>query len=168
MTEKSVSHTNEQLLYLTDEQLQQGIEALIFACKRITIEVDPVLAKYGYGKAHYRAIFMIGSRPGINITQLITVLSVSKQSVNRVLHRLKSDGVVRARRAEFDKRIRRLRLTESGMKIAEELSTAQQQVMREAYLRAGPAAISGFRTVTEHLIESAYRVGWPVNTSEPR
>ncbi len=164
MTDNSYSHSNEQLLYLTDDQLKQGIEALFFANKKIISKVDPILAKYGYGRAHYRAIFMIGSRPDINITQLTTVLSVSKQSVNRVLRRLKSDGIVRARRAEFDKRVYRLRLTASGERLAEELSTVQRQVMREAYMRAGPSAVSGFRTVTEHLIESAYPYGWPIST----
>ena len=45
-----------QLLFLTDEQLRQGIELLFFAYRDSTGDPDAVLAERGYGRAHHRAM----------------------------------------------------------------------------------------------------------------
>ena len=49
----------DQLLFLTDEQLRQGIELLFFAYRDFTSDPDAVLAERGYGRAHHRAIHFI-------------------------------------------------------------------------------------------------------------
>ena len=43
--------TGEALLFLTDEQLRQGIEAMFFAYRGFTADPDRILDKYGYGRA---------------------------------------------------------------------------------------------------------------------
>ena len=47
--------TGESLLYLTDNQLRQGIEAMFFAYRGFTADPDRILEEYGYGRAHHRA-----------------------------------------------------------------------------------------------------------------
>ena len=41
--------TGESLLYLTDNQLRQGIEAMFFAYRGFTADPDRILEEYGYG-----------------------------------------------------------------------------------------------------------------------
>ena len=46
----------ESLLFLTDEQLRKGIEAMFFAYRGFTADPDRILEQYGYGRAHHRAV----------------------------------------------------------------------------------------------------------------
>ena len=58
--------TGESLLFLTDEQLRQGIEAMFFAYRGFTADPDRILEKYNYGRAHHRAMHFINRVPGTN------------------------------------------------------------------------------------------------------
>ena len=44
-------HSGESLLFLTDEQLRQGIEAMFFAYRGFTSAPDQILAGISYGRA---------------------------------------------------------------------------------------------------------------------
>lgn len=55
----------ENLLFLTDEQLRKGIEAMFFAYRGFTADPDRILAQYGYGRAHHRAVHFINRAPEI-------------------------------------------------------------------------------------------------------
>ena len=57
----------EALLFLTDEQLRQGIEAMFFAYRGFTADPDRILDKYGYGVLHHRAIHFINCVPGTTV-----------------------------------------------------------------------------------------------------
>ena len=52
---ESGSQGGESLLFLTDEQLRRGIEAMFFAYQGFTADPDRILAERGYGRAHHRA-----------------------------------------------------------------------------------------------------------------
>ena len=45
----------ENLLFLTDEQLRKGIEAMFFAYRGFTADPDRILTTMAYGRAHHRA-----------------------------------------------------------------------------------------------------------------
>lgn len=143
----------ESLLFLTDEQLRRGIEAMFFAYQGFTADPDRILAERGYGRAHHRAIHFINRRPGTTVNTLLTVLGVTKQSLNRVLRTLIEDGLVESRVGTRDKRERHLHLTDAGAALEAELSTAQRDRMRSAYRAAGPEAVSGFRQVLEAMMD---------------
>jgi hypothetical protein len=53
----------ESLLFLTDEQLRKGIEAMFFAYRGFTADPDRILEEQGYGRAHHRAIHFINRSP---------------------------------------------------------------------------------------------------------
>ena len=55
----------ENLLFLTDEQLRKGIEAMFFAYRAFTADPDRILENYEYGRAHHRAIHFINRQPGL-------------------------------------------------------------------------------------------------------
>lgn len=146
-------HRSQQLLYLTDEQLLQGIELMFFAYRGFTSDPDRILEEYGYGRAHHRAVHFINRRSGLTVNDLIAILGVTKQSLNRVLRQLIEDGLVESRIGREDKRQRNLYLTETGKALEAELSTAQQARVRQAYSAAGPEAVQGFRAVLENMID---------------
>lgn len=147
----------ESLLFLTDEQLRRGIEAMFFAYRGFTSDPDRILEKYGYGRAHHRAIHFINREQGLTVTTLLSVLGVTKQSLNRVLRTLIEDGLVESRVGKRDKRARHLYLTERGEVLERELSGAQRERMRAAYRSAGPQAVAGFRQVLEAMMDPDMR-----------
>ena len=147
----------ESLLFLTDEQLRKGIEAMFFAYRGFTADPDRILEKYSYGRAHHRAVHFINRSPGTTVNNLLNILGVTKQSLNRVLRTLIEDGLVESRVGKRDKRERHLYLTEAGAALEAELSNAQRVRMRDAYRQAGPEAVSGFRTVLEAMMDPEMR-----------
>lgn len=157
----------ENLLFLTDEQLRKGIEAMFFAYRSFTAEPDRILAERGYGRAHHRALHFINRAKGLTVSKLMAVLGVTKQSLNRVLRSLIEDGLVEARVGRRDRRERNLYLTPAGAELERALSEAQRARMRAAYRAAGPQAVAGFRTVLEAMMDDqiraqylAMRDGW--------
>lgn len=147
----------ESLLFLTDEQLRQGIEAMFFAYRAFTSDPDRILETMAYGRAHHRALHFISRHPGTTVSNLLAILGVTKQSLNRVLRTLMEDGLVESHIGKADKRERNLSLTEQGMALERELSDAQRARMRAAYRRAGPEAVAGFRAVLEAMMDPDLR-----------
>jgi len=143
----------EGLLFLTDEQLRKGIEAMFFAYRGFTADPDRILANYSYGRAHHRAVHFVNRAPGTTVNNLLAILGVTKQSLNRVLRTLIEDGLVESRVGTQDKRERHLFLTEKGEALERELSDAQRERMRAAYRSAGPEAVQGFRHVLEAMMD---------------
>jgi len=151
------THQGENLLFLTDEQLRRGIEAMFFAYRGFTADPDRILEEFGYGRAHHRALHFINRSPGTTVTNLLAILGVTKQSLNRVLRTLIADGMVEARVGAQDRRERHLHLTGDGRALERRLSAAQQARMRDAYRAAGPEAVSGFRQVLEAMMDPEIR-----------
>ncbi len=154
---KRTDSGDEDLLFLTDDQIRRGIEAMFFAYRGFTADPDRILARSGYGRAHHRAIHFIKRFPGTTVNNLLDILGVTKQSLNRVLRRLIDDGLVESRVGEQDRRQRNLYLTAKGEAFERELSEAQRRRVRAAYRAAGPEAVAGFRTVLEHMMDPDLR-----------
>ncbi len=147
----------QALLFLTDEQLRKGIEAMFFAYRGFTADPDRILATKDYGRAHHRAIHFIHRSPGTTVNNLLGILGVTKQSLNRVLRKLVEDGLVVSRVGTQDKRERHLYLTDDGIGFERALSDAQTARMRGAYRAAGPEAVAGFRRVLEAMMDEEMR-----------
>lgn len=147
----------ENLLFLTDEQLRKGIEAMFFAYRGFTADPDRILEDHGYGRAHHRALHFINRTHGTTVNNLLSVLGVTKQSLNRVLRTLIEDGLVESRIGKTDRRERNLFLTIKGEALERALSEAQRERMRAAYRAAGPQAVAGFRQVLEAMMDDEIR-----------
>ncbi len=149
--------SGENLLFLTDDHLRKGIEAMFFAYRGFTADPDRILSEQGYGRAHHRAIHFIHRSPETTVNNLLSILGVTKQSLNRVLRTLIEDGLVESRVGKQDKRERHLVLTSKGQALEQELSNAQRDRMRGAFRQAGPDAVSGFRQVLEAMMDADMR-----------
>lgn len=157
MAESGALTSGENLLFLTDEHLRKGIEAMFFAYRGFTADPDRILARYGYGRAHHRALHFIRRSPDTTVNNLLGILGVTKQSLNRVLRALIDDGLVQSTVGQKDKRERNLVLTEAGLALERALSEAQRGRMRAAYRAAGPEAVAGFRKVLEAMMDPDIR-----------
>ena len=148
------SERARELRYLTDEQLRHGIEAMFFAYRQIIYDPDMILTDYGYGRAHHRAMHFIRYHDRIGMSELLDILAISRQSLNRVLRDLIRDGMVRIETGAEDRRRRHVLLTGKGVELADRLFSIQRDRLRKAYRRAGPEAVAGFREVLEMLVDT--------------
>lgn len=154
------SHSEDGLRFLTDEQLLIGVELMFFAYRGFTSDPDRILAEFDggkYGRAHHRVIHFVNRKPGLAVKELLGILGITKQSLNRVLRELQTDGLVDSRVGEEDRRERNLFLTEKGKELESDLSKAQYARMRQAYKDAGFEAVQGFRKVLENMIDPELR-----------
>jgi DNA-binding MarR family transcriptional regulator len=140
-------------LFLREEELRQGMELLFFAYRDFTAEPDKILARYNFGRAHHRVIYFVGRHPSITVSELLSILGITKQSLSRVLGQLVREGFVVQRPGQRDRRQRLLELTEKGRELERLLSENQRRRMARAYRAAGAEAVEGFRTVLRNLIE---------------
>lgn len=144
-------------LFLREEELRQGMELLFFAYRDFTAEPDQILARFGFGRAHHRAIYFVGRHPSITVSELLAILGITKQSLSRVLSQLVREGFIEQRTDRQDRRRRLLDLTEKGRDLERQLSENQRQRMARAYRAAGVDSVEGFRQVLRNLIDEKDR-----------
>jgi DNA-binding MarR family transcriptional regulator len=141
---KSPTHTH---LFLREEELRQGIELLFYAYRDFTAEPDAMLARYGFGRAHHRVIYFVGRYPQLTVTELLSILRITKQSLSRVLGQLVRQGFIVQKPGPRDRRQRLLELTPAGVELERQLSENQRRRVAKAYREAGAQAVEGFRNV---------------------
>ncbi len=142
-------------LFLREEELRQGIEMLFYAYREFTAEADAILAEIGLGRAHHRVIYFVGRHSGITVSELLSILRITKQSLSRVLGDLVRQGFILQSTGDKDRRQRLLRLTDKGVELERKLSETQRQRVAKAYRSAGAEAVEGFRLVLLGLMRDA-------------
>lgn len=141
----------------TPESLRRVMELLFYAYRDITAEPDRLLADYGFGRAHHRAIHFIRRNPGISVAELIGVLRITKQSLARVLRQLVDRQFVVQKTDPIDRRRRRLYLTKNGEILENLISAPQQERLSRAFSNAGPKAVDGYLQVLWALADATDR-----------
>ena len=144
-------------LFLREEDIRQGMELLYYAYRDFTAEPDAILAEYGFGRAHHRVIYFVGRNPLINVSELLGILKITKQSLSRVLGQLVREEFVNQREGIEDRRQRLLKLTDKGVELEKRLSASQSKRIAKAYREAGAEAVQGYRDVLTGMISSEDR-----------
>jgi len=106
-----------------------------------------VLATAGLGRAHARALHFIARHPGLSVAELLNLLKVTKQSLNRVMGDLLKGGLVERKTGMQDRRTRLLQLTPAGKALADAVWNAQRPLVAAAFKNAGQVAVGGYRKV---------------------
>lgn len=101
------------------------IELLFFAYRDFVGDPDRILAQYGFGRAHHRVLHFVDRYPGLTIAELLDILRITKQSLNRVLKDLIDQGYVEQRTGTSDRRQRLLFCTPSGRALTADLTRVQ-------------------------------------------
>ena len=86
------------------------MEAFFFGYQAFTAKPDEMLAKRGLSRVHHRILFFIAKYPGLNMSELLGYLGVSKQALNMPLRQLIEMDMVQSEAAADDKRKRLLGL----------------------------------------------------------
>lgn len=145
-------------LFLREPELRRGMELLYFGYGHLTRSIDEDLARQGLGRAHHRALYFIARKPNLTVSELLSLLAITKQSLGRVLNELTARLLIETRPGERDRRQRLLRLTPVGATLEAHLFEAAREKMAGAYARAGHQAVGGYWAVLEGLIPEDERL----------
>jgi DNA-binding MarR family transcriptional regulator len=101
------------------------IELFFFAYRDFVSDPDRILDEYGFGRAHHRVVHFVDRQPGLTIAELLDILRITKQSLNRVLKELIEKGFITSSAGTVDRRQRHLHATPEGHELALKLSRLQ-------------------------------------------
>lgn len=118
------------------------IELLFFAYRDFVGDADRLLEQYEFGRAHHRVLHFVSRKPGLTVAELLDILKITKQSLNRVMKDLLDGGFVDVRTGVSDRRQRLLFPTPKGRELALGLARLQSERFRVALgeMPAGSAA----------------------------
>lgn len=153
----SVQMPNASPLFLREDEIRRGVELLYFGYSHMTRAIDETLALQGLGRAHHRALYFISRQPGLTVSELLKLLSITKQSLGRVLNDLIERGYIETSTGTRDRRQKLLRLTAEGAKLEAALFRQLREKMSAAYAQAGQGSVTGFWRVLEGLIPAEER-----------
>jgi DNA-binding MarR family transcriptional regulator len=128
-----------------DSVLIETMPILLRALRSLTTEADQLLERRGLGRAHFRALGAIALEPGATVGEVITMLGITIQAINRVMTALQKRKLIRTESDPGDGRRRKLFLTAEGRRIFDEAMGAQITVLRDALEVCGPAGFESFR-----------------------
>ena len=142
----------KKLLYLKDQQLKEYIENIFDGYRQTVSDAKKVLDKHSLGVAHNKVIHLISLYEGITITGLLKKLSVTKQSLNRVLKDLIKINVIKFQKDLSDSRIKHVFLTDEGIKLSNEIFSIQKKRIYKAFLKSNSNEVLSFEKVLKKII----------------
>ena len=142
----------KDLLYLKDNQIKDFIEQIFYAYRETYSDPKKILKKYSFGTAHHRAIHLIESYEGLTVSDLLSRLKITKQSLNRVLRDLIKNKAIMLKKGERDSRQRQIFLNEKGKKIFNEIFTEQKKRIYNALKSSDSDSVIKFKSILKKII----------------
>ena len=137
-----------------EQELNQALEAMHFGFRAMVFRPDQTLEALGLSRVHHRLLYFIGRHPQCSVSELLDVLKVSKQYLNRPLRELLQQGFVSQQADANDRRIKRLSLTAQGASLEDRLTGPQRDRFEEVFRQAGPEAEQHWRDIMQRLAGS--------------
>lgn len=131
--------------------LDDAMELIHFAFRRVVAGPDALLAQNGMGRLHHRLLYVLGKNPGLRVLELADILGVSKQAIHGPLGDLKDRELVDDAVDPNDGRARTLQLTAAGTRFERRLAALQHAAFEEAFAEAGRDAEDAWRRVSDLL-----------------
>ena len=143
----------KELLYLKDDQIKEFIHLLYNAYRETFSDPRELLSKKFFGPAHLRALNLIDRHPGINLGELIFMLKVTKQSLNRVLRDLIKSKMIKQVKDEHDTRKKNLCLDKEGKVFFETVYNKQKKRIFNALKNSNSDSVIKFKEVLKKIID---------------
>jgi DNA-binding MarR family transcriptional regulator len=137
---------------MSEASVRRGVELLYFGYSHLTRAIDSRLSTQGLGRAHHRALYFIARQPGLNVSALLRLLNITKQSLARVINDLAERDLVESQPGRADRRQRHLALTDAGIQLEHSLFQDLRSKLGAAYDGATAEDVAGFWRVLEGLV----------------
>lgn len=145
--------------------LHRGLELHFFAHLNLAEDADQNLVAFGFGRTHHRVLYFVSQSPGITVGEMLSMLRVTHQNVQRPMGELLRKHLIEQRTSMTDRRQRQLYITAEGQALLDDLTSRQFERIGRAYELAGPEAVRGFWDVLWHMIDDSDRAWLERNRS---
>jgi DNA-binding MarR family transcriptional regulator len=150
-----------------EEPMYELIEQFFFAYRDFVGDADRLLEAYGFGRAHHRVLYFVSRRPGLTIAELLEILRITKQSLNRVLRELVDKSFIDIQAGTLDRRRRQLYATPEGERLALKLALVQTRRFALALEQLGDSGDESALAFLTAMIDPQKRAGDAVSRQEP-
>lgn len=147
------------------------LECVYFAHMEFADAADRILETLQLGRAHHRLMYFLDKSPGLEVRELLSLLSISNQALARTTRQLIDLGYLQQMQSSDDRRVRKNYLTDTGKRLIRTL-TAEQHRLIESRIKAFAAEdLSAFQDVASALGGNRF-ASWRARSagavSEPR
>ena len=138
--------------FLNDKEIRKIIELIFFSYRDFTAGPDKILEKLNFGRAHHRVIYFVGKKDKITIKELLGVLKITKQSLNRVLRDLIKSKMIKQVRDENDTRKKNLFLDKEGKIFFDTVYNVQKKRIFNALKNSNADSVIKFKEVLKKIV----------------
>ena len=139
-------------LYLRDQDLNEGAAVIRAAARKLSQLVESVGAAANLSAPELDVLQEIFDQGPLDVGELRTRLGAPKQSLARNLNQLEARAFVKRETDPEDRRRRLVKLTPEGLTFTREATERRRTALRQAFLSAGPDAVTGARRVLSELL----------------
>jgi DNA-binding MarR family transcriptional regulator len=136
----------------------QQIAVALFIEECAAVELTPV---------QYAALIAIREHPGIDATRLSALIAFDRSTLGNVLERLEARQLVERYASEEDKRVKLLKLTQSGIALADRAEAAVLRAQKRILKPLKPADRAKFMALLAQLVEMNNEVSRAPQSSPP-
>ena len=141
------------LLYLREDRIKISLNNFFEANRIFEKEIFNNLDDEQLGMADIRCLLIINLNPGIIFNELLNILDIRKQSLNRVLRSLLKEKFIIQKINSDDGRKKNLYLTDTAKDKLNNVIKPLIDRLTKSYVKSGANAVQGFNMVVNSLIE---------------
>ena len=141
------------LLYLREDRIKISLNNFFEANRIFEKEIFNNLDDEELGIADIRCLLIINLNPGIIFNELLNILDIRKQSLNRVLRSLLKEKFIIQKINADDGRKKNLYLTDTAKDKLNNVIKPLIDRLSKSYVKSGANAVQGFNMVVNSLIE---------------
>ena len=141
------------LLYLREDRIKISLNNFFEANRIFEKEIFNNLDDEELGMADIRCLLIINLNPGIIFNELLNILDIRKQSLNRVLRILLKEKFIIQKINSDDGRKKNLYLTDTAKDKLNNVIKPLIDKLSKSYVKSGANAVQGFNMVVNSLTE---------------
>ena len=141
------------LLYLREDRIKISLNNFFEANRIFEKEIFNNLDDEQLGMADIRCLLIINLNPGIIFNELLNILDIRKQSLNRVLRSLLKEKFIIQKINADDGRKKNLYLTDTAKDKLNNVIKPLIDRLSKSYVKSGANAVQGFNMVVNSLTE---------------
>ena len=147
------NNKTSSLLYLREDRIKISLNNFFEANRIFEKEIFNNLDDEQLGMADIRCLLIINLNPGIIFNELLNILDIRKQSLNRVLRSLLKEKFIIQKINSDDGRKKNLYLTDTAKDKLNNVIKPLIDRLSKSYVKSGANAVQGFNMVVNSLIE---------------
>ena len=141
------------LLYLREDRIKISLNNFFEANRIFEKEIFNNLDDEQLGMADIRCLLIINLNPGIIFNELLNILDIRKQSLNRVLRSLLKEKFIIQKINSDDGRKKNSYLTDTATDKLNNVIKPLIDRLSKSYVKSGASAVQGFNMLVNSLIE---------------